>query len=68
MLDEKVVSSLVACTTWEDYTCMFNATQYFKFVLAKECTRSCQSVSYNVAEKIQHFVPSYWVREKLTEL
>ena len=63
MLKQDVLESLDACTTWQNYTCMYNATMYFKFVLAKkECMKSCQTVNYNVVERVQHMVPSKWVR------
>ena len=63
MLKQDVLESLDACTTWQNYTCMYNATMYFKFVLAKkECRKSCQTVNYNVVERVQHMVPSKWVR------
>ena len=63
MLEQDVVRSLDACNTWENYTCMYNATTHFKFFVAKkECIKSCQTVNYNVVERVQHLVPSEWVR------
>lgn len=63
MLNEDVLRSLDACSTWQNYTCMYNATMHFKFVVAKkECIKSCQTVNYNVVERVQHLVPSKWVR------
>ena len=62
MLDQHVLGSLEACNTWKNYTCMYNATTYFKFFVAKECIKSCETVNYNVVERVQHLVPSIWVR------
>ena len=62
MLDQHVLGSLEACNTWKNYTCMYNATTYFKFFIANECIKSCETVNYNVVERVQHLVPSIWVR------